>query len=158
LLAKWNDLPLSAAHQALRAFLFCLVWADGGRVCSLDAILDGTVGQPKPVPIWPLRLIQIQVAAIYLVTGLWKLNNVMWRDGSALHYVFENPQFRRFAVLASPSLDLWTTLATYGTLAWELSFAFLILHPRTRKWVLAIGVAVHLSLWMLLELGTFSWV
>ena len=35
LLAKWNDLPHSAAHQVLRSILFCLIWADCGRVWSV---------------------------------------------------------------------------------------------------------------------------
>jgi hypothetical protein len=160
LLAKWNDLPLSAAHQVLRTVLFCLVWADCGRVLSVDAWRHrraGSTRDDRPVLVWPLRLIQIQVALIYLVTALWKLNNAMWRDGSALHYVFENPQFRRFAWLASPALDLWTTAATYGTLAWELAFAFLVVHRRTRRWALGLGIVMHLGMWSALELGPFSW-
>jgi hypothetical protein len=161
LMAKWNDLPMSAAHQVLRAILFCLVWADCGRVLSIDAWLRSREPSNEvdlgPLPIWPLRLIQVQVALIYFVTALWKLNNVLWRDGSALHYVFENPQFRRFAALGSPGLDPWTTLATYATLGWELAFAFLVLHRRTRRWALISGTAMHLGMWGLLELGPFSW-
>ena len=68
------------------------------------------------------------------------------------------PQFRRFPPLASPALDSWTTLATYATLAWELSFAFLVLHPRTRRWALALGIVIHLGMWATLELGPFSWI
>ena len=163
LMASWNDLPLSAAHQVLRAVLFCLVWADCGRRWSLDAWLNRRSGPAdastqESVSIWPLRLLQIQVATVYLVTALWKVNNLMWRDGSALHYIFENPQFRRFPVFASPVWDSWMTLATYSTLAWEVSFAFLLLHPRTRRWTLALGVVIHLGMWATLELGPFSWI
>jgi hypothetical protein len=161
LIAHWNNLPLSAAHQVLRSMLFCLIWADCGRTYSVDAWLARgkrrTVDVEHRAPIWPLRLLQIQVAAIYLITGLWKLNNVLWRDGTALHYVLQNPQFRRFAVFASPALDPWTIWATYVALAWELSFAFLVFHRRTRRAILAIGVVMHLGLWAGLELGPFSW-
>lgn len=161
LMARWNDLPMSAAHQVLRAILFCLVWADCSRVLSIDAWLrtrrTSSDAGGRLVLVWPLRLIQIQVALIYFVTALWKLNNVLWRDGTALHYVFENPQFRRFAALGSPSLDPWTTVATYSTLGWELAFAFLVLHRRTRRWALIVGTVMHLGMWGLLELGPFSW-
>ena len=34
--ASWNPLPLSAAFEIYRAVLFCLIWADCGRVWSLD--------------------------------------------------------------------------------------------------------------------------
>ena len=164
LIARWNDLPLSAAHQVLRAVLFCLIWADCGAIWSVDSWLArrndvrGATTATQGTPIWPLQLLRIQVAAVYLVTALWKINNVAWQDGSALHYVFENPQFRRFAFLASPTLDAWTTGATYVTLAWELAFAFLVLHPRTRRWAIIVGILMHLGMWTALELGPFSWV
>jgi hypothetical protein len=161
LLARWNALPLSAAHQVLRCMLFCLIWADTGRVWSVDAWWGRRRGRPArsaPPLIWPQQLIRIQVAAIYLVTGLWKLNNVLWRDGSALHYVYENHQFRRFAMPESGWVDATTTLATYLTLAWELTFSFLVMHRRTRRVALALGVAIHLGMWLTLELGPFSWI
>ena len=160
LIAKWNNLPLSSAHQVLRSLLFCMLWVDCGQVWSVDAWLNrrkpSRHAAEQRVPIWPLRLIRLQVSAVYLISGLWKLDNVTWRDGSALHYVLENPQFRRFAFLASPALDSWTTLATYLTLAWELGFAFLVLHRRTRRWTLAVGIAIHLGMGAALELGPFS--
>jgi hypothetical protein len=156
--ARWNNLPLSSAHQVLRALIFCLIWADCGRVWSVDAWWRRRRGETGDglVPIWPLRLFQIQVAAVYLITGLWKLANASWRDGSALHYVLQNAQFGRFSALTAPALDPWTTLATYATLAWELAFAVLVSLPRTRRWVLLSGVCLHLAMWAFLEIGSFS--
>ena len=162
LLARWNALPLSAAHQILRTLLFCLIWADTGRVWSADAWLASRRGQPvnasAPSLIWPQQLIRIQIAAIYLVTGLWKLNNVLWRDGSALHYVLENNQFRRFSFPATAWVDALSTMTTYATLAWELGFVLLVFHSRARQWVLAVGIAIHLGMWVTLELGPFTWI
>jgi len=157
----WNPVPLSSAQQVLRNMLFCLVWADCGRVLSLDARLARrrrgrtALGAAALVPVWPLRLLQIQIAAVYLVTGLWKLANVTWRDGTALHYVLENNQFRRFPIETFP-LDGVLTLATYFTLFWELGFAFMLLHPWTRRSALVIGVALHVGMWATLEIGSFS--
>ena len=99
---SWNYLPLSGAHHAFQAVLFCLVWADCGAVWSVDAWLarrrDGHVGTVRPprYPIAPLRLIRVQVALIYLSSGLWKLFNPQWRDGSAVHYVLSNNVYHRF--------------------------------------------------------------
>jgi hypothetical protein len=45
---------------------------------------------------------------------------------------------------------------TYVTLAWELGFVLLILNRRTRVITLWCGVAMHLAMAALLELGTFS--
>jgi len=160
LIVYWNPVPLSAAQQVLRASIFCLIWADSGRVFSVDARIArrraaATPGAVAPVPVWPLRLLQVQVASIYFVSGLWKLANVTWRDGSALHYVFENNQFKRFPIAALP-IETLLTVATYATLFWELGFAFMLLHRRWRRWALAIGVAMHLGMWATLELGSFS--
>jgi Vitamin K-dependent gamma-carboxylase len=158
LMSWWNPLPMSGAHQVLRTLLFPLLFVDTGRVWSLDAWRRAGSVSPVPnagSPIWPLRLIQIQVCLIYLVTGLWKLMNAAWRDGSAMHYVLQNNQFTRFAV---PALGISTTLLTYSVVAWEIGFAFLVLHHVTRKWVLAIGVLMHLGMWLVLELGPFSWI
>ena len=161
MIVYWNPLPLSGAQQVLRAILFCLIWADSGSVFSLDARMarrgesateNATV---PPVPVWPLRLFQIQIAVIYFVTGLWKLANVTWRDGTAIHYVIENNQFARVPIEAFP-IEWLLTLATYGTMFWELGFAFMLLHPWTRRLALAIGVAVHVGMWATLELGSFS--
>ena len=157
-IARWNALPLSSAHQVFRALLFCLIWADCGQVLSVDAWWRRRhSGEPaQDAPVWPLRLFQVQIATIYLVTAIWKLCNASWQDGSALHYVLENAQFHRFPALAAPAFDAWTTMATYGTLAWELGFAAMICFPRTRRVALAVGVAAHLAMWALLEVGTFS--
>jgi hypothetical protein len=158
LMSWWNPLPMSAAHQVLRTLLFPLLFVDSGRAWSLDAWRRaGTNSSPAVAssPIWPLRLIQIQVCLIYLVTGLWKLMNAAWRDGTAMHYVLQNNQFTRFAV---PVLGLSTTFMTYSVVAWEIGFTFLVLHHVTRKWVLTIGVLMHLGMWLVLELGPFSWI
>lgn len=161
MIVYWNPLPLSGAQQVLRAILFCFIWADSGSVFSLDARMarrgETTTDNAAvpPVPVWPLRLFQIQIAVIYFVTGLWKLANVTWRDGTAIHYVIENNQFARVRIETLPIEGL-LTLATYATLFWELGFAFMLLHPWTRRLALAMGVAVHVGMWATLELGSFS--
>ena len=161
---SWNALPLSGAAQAYRSFLFCLLWVDTGEVWSLDSrvrrLSRGTQPgvAPRRLPIWPLRLIRFQVALIYVSSGLLKLADVSWRDGSALYYVMNGNEFRRFDLGIPATLDWVWTLGTYLTLAWELLFPVALVHPATRAIALAFGVAAHLTMWGLLELGIFSWV
>lgn len=161
--ASWNTLPLSAAAEAYRSFVFCLMWIDTGDVWSIESWYarsrtQETPRQPANQPIWPLRLIQFQLALIYLNSGLWKLLNVAWRDGSALYYVVSGNEFRRFALSVPPDLDWIWTIGTYATLGWELTFWLLVLHPWSRRVGLVFGVITHLSMWALLEVGTFSFV
>jgi hypothetical protein len=155
---SWNYLPLSGADAALKAILFCLVWADCGSVWSVDAWIARRRGDtPAPNPTYviaPLRLVRFQVALIYLNAGLWKLMNPYWRDGTAVHYVLESNVYHRFPFgLAVPEALVAAT--TYGTLLWELAFAPLVLFAPTRRVALTVGILVHLGMLLTIEIGPF---
>lgn len=157
----WNDLPMSGADAALRAFLFCLIWTDCGAVWSVDAwrARRGFEGARLRRPQWPviapLRLIRFQLALIYLSAGLWKLQSPLWRDGSALYYVLNSNVFRRFPYAVPTNVEWLTTLATYGTLFWELSFAPMVLFRSTRSLALFTGALIHLGMFATMEVGAF---
>lgn len=153
--ASWNPLPLSGAYQAHRVLLFCLIWADCGAVWSVDALARRGAAAIRQ-PIWPLRLFRFQVALLYVSSGLWKLQDVHWRDGSALHYVMSNVQFRRAPVDPPPWTAEALTFLTYLTLFWELLFPLLVLHRVSRRAALVLGVILHAGMWMTLELGPFA--
>lgn len=153
----WNRLPLSSAHQVVMVVLFCLIWTDTGRVWSLDARRRNrpAVGG---IPIWPLRLIRCQVSLIYLSTALWKLLHPVWRDGSAVYWALNLNTFHRFPWTLPVAAEPLVTLLGWSTLLFELSFPVLVWFRRTRVPTLILGVALHLGLWLTLELGPFSWV
>jgi hypothetical protein len=161
----WNRLPLSGAHVVVQMVLFFLVLTDCAAVWSIDAWLERRRGARAPDQasgpssvIAPLRLIRLQVALVYLSSGLWKLLDPHWRDGSAVHYVLNSNVYRRYPGSLPAGVDSVTTLITYAILAWELSFAFLILSARTRRIALIAGVLVHLGFLATIEIGPFSWV
>jgi len=160
--SAWNPLPLSGAHAAVVGVLFCLIWADCSSVWSLDALIAGRRAKASPsaitYPIAPLRLIQFQIALVYLSAGLWKLNNPLWRDGSALHYVLNNNVFRRLPMTFTPAWEILLTIGTYATLFWEIGFAFAVLFKPTRRFALISGIAVHLGMMAGLEVGLFPFV
>jgi hypothetical protein len=154
---SWNRLPLSGAYQVLLSLLFCLAFADCGGIWSVDSWWRRKRGRPNEahVSIWPLRLLRFQVCLIYFITGWWKLQNVHWRDGSALQYVLSNTQFRRLPFDPPLWAAEFLTLGTYLTLFWELLFPVLVLHRTTRMVALAIGVMLHVGMLLTMELGTF---
>jgi hypothetical protein len=154
----WNSLPLSSSHKVLTALLFCLMWADCGRVLSVDAwrgpvSVDGGV---RTSAVWPLRLLRIQVSLIYLSSGITKLFGGMWRDGTALHYVLQMNAFHRFPTPLPGGAAVALTMLTYATLVWEIGFVLLVANRRTRTATLWVGVLMHLAMAFMLELGTFS--
>jgi len=155
--SHWNSLPLTSGHTVLVAVLFALVWADCGGRPSLDARRRKPGGQGRQ-PVWPLRLIQVQLAVLYASSGLFKLLGSGWRDGSAIHFTTsQNVYGRILDVYTFPtSLDWMLTLLTYGTLFWEISFPLMMLNRVTRKAALLMGIGVHLGIWSLMEVGPFS--
>lgn len=158
----WNSLPLSSANHVIQVLLFCLIWTDCGAVWSIDAWLArrrrGHRATAPTSAIAPLRLMRFQIALIYLNTGLWKLFDPIWRDGSAVHYVLQENVFHRYQNLLPPSLDWTITVLTYTTLFWELGFAVLILLKPTRVFALLLGLGMHLGMLLTIEVGAFSYV
>jgi hypothetical protein len=173
---RWNPLPLTAGHGVLLALLFCLVWADCGARLSIDewrrrrapprvpgeggSFHSSSDHQGACQPIWPLRLIHVQVALIYVTSGLFKLFGGVWRDGSAVYYTTGQNVFGRiFHVYpVPPSFDWALTTLTYATVLWELGFPLLLLNRSTRRVALVTGVAMHLGIWATMEVGPFSFV
>lgn len=107
---------------------------------------------------WPVRAIQIQVALIYLVTGLAKLQTVPWQDGSAVYYAL---QVGSVTKTAPPELLLgqrWLLiLMTYGTLVIELSVPFILLAYRPlRGYAVAACVALHSGIDLLMSIRFFG--
>lgn len=155
----WNRLPMSGAHDVLTVMLFCLLWADCSGWPSVDTWRSGKDrSQSRRQAITPIRLMQIQVALIYMNSALWKLGGPTWRDGSTIHYVLNLNTYQRFPGTLPVALDPLMTLSTYLTLFWEMTFGLLLLNRWTRRAALAFGVALHVGLWVTMELGTFSWV
>lgn len=160
----WNHLPLSGAHSAIQAVVLCLVFADCGAVWSLDSWLARRRGANDRMlgvvtcPIAPLRLIRIQVAIIYLSSGLWKLFNDQWRDGSAVHYVLSSNVYQRFRFQFPTGLDWFTSLLTYAVLFWEISFPMMVMYRPTRRLAILVGVIMHLGMLTAIEIGPFGWV
>lgn len=152
---RWNDYPLSSAHQLLTVLLFCLIWTETGLVWSLDAKLAG----PKPartLPAWPLWLMRCQVALVYLSSGLHKLAYPMWRDGSAVHWALNLNAFHRFPSPLPVQLAPVEVLLTWGTLLFELTFWLLVIFRKTRPLAVIAGIGLHVGLFAALELGPFS--
>ena len=164
---RWNPLPTTGADNVLRALLFCLMWVDTGAVWSLDARrrrrsepsradLAGAPSSPPPRSvIAPLRLMRFQIALVYLSAGLHKLDNLAWRDGSAVHYVLSSNVHQRVPYFIPPGLEWLPTTATYITLLWELTFAILVLVPAGRVIALVAGILVHLGMFVFMEVGPF---
>ena len=154
-----NLVVLNSADTLLRLIGFYLSLAPAGAALSLDRwrrARDRFWEFPERAP-WALRLVQLQVSILYLFTVWLKVQGETWNAGTAVSYSLRITEVARFEVPAWISQSaLVSNLLTYGTLAVELALAVLIWNRRARPWVIAAGVALHLSIQATIMVGLFS--
>jgi hypothetical protein len=166
-----NPAVLYGGDLTGRILLFYLLLAPCGAAFSIDAhrrrralarerLARGeTPTRSGPVlgPGWPVRLLQIQIAITYLMTGFSKAQGTDYHDGTALGYALANPVYSRFHGIAAPlfvAMAPVLALLTHITLWWELAFAFMLPFRRLRTVALVIGLFVHGGIFVLM---TIEW-
>ena len=179
-----NHLFWEGTELVYRVFLVYLVLSRAGHAYSVDNWLrcrklrkqgrlsepglpgDGAGAPPssehpegleaiyRRIPVWPRRLMMLQLATIYLTTGLLKTGSV-WMHGDSLYYALNLDHFYRFPPQFTSSL-LGTTV--FRGLTWmvkvgQVGFAVVILGlvlrwaryqpplSRPRVWALRVAFA-----------------
>ncbi|MGH9183795.1 MAG: HTTM domain-containing protein [Acidimicrobiales bacterium] len=154
-----NPVVFNSADILLRLFGLYLVFAPAGVALSVDRWRrhrDRFWEFPLRAP-WAVRLMQVQLSAVYLFTVWLKLRGTTWNEGTAVSYAMRVGEVARFDV------PLWVTnwaplanLLTYTTLAIEVALALFVWNRRARPWVLGAGVLLHLSILLTVMVGLFS--
>jgi Vitamin K-dependent gamma-carboxylase len=114
-----------------------------------------------------LRLIQVHLCIVYLVSGLSKVPGPAWLNGTATwmtmaNYEFSpmsNPVYMALLHLLARHRLVWEAVMTggsYFTLAFEISFAFLIWNRHLRGAIIIGAVFLHLGIAICMGLTTFS--
>src|SRR2546428_5893714 len=158
---SWRDpLILDGSDLVFRLVPLWLAFTPAGDRWSIDALRRGVAPIARGWA-FPIRILELQIAWIYLATGLEKLAGIDWVQGTAAYYAlqlehtFARPWANGFAV--DPVLS---HLITWYTLAVELSFLPLAMLPfeRTRS-VAAFGAAaMQLGILLLMNVGNFPFV
>jgi hypothetical protein len=153
-----NISSASGADSLLTIIAFYMMLSPCGAAYSLDARRAarkrGTAADPLILP-WAQRLIQIQVALVYLNTALLKASGSTWQDGTALHYVLSNTEMGRFN-LGLPQFPLLINFLTYTALIVELAIPFLIWFRAARPWVILAGLGLHFSILFTVNIPIFG--
>jgi hypothetical protein len=173
----------NAGDEVRGILLFYLVLTPCGAVWSVDRWLSRRwQGRAEPVFIhpWALRLLFVQMTAIYFCNGLFKWDGEHWRSGSSLYYVLGDLTLARWSYAALPLPFALTRLLSWAVLVWEVSFPLLMLAPwlvggvgrlpfvphwlveplvTALRWLrilaLGFGALFHLGIWLALEIGLF---
>lgn len=157
--------------RLLVGVLWVLFLADSTQTLSVDARLrTGRWSDSTPVLAFPRWLVTFQLLVMYGSTGAQKLSADWWPAGrlSAVWYVLHTPVWARwldvdwpfaltqFATVATLVFELGAPLMGFWLLARELRPGSWVASPRLRTAFVACGLALHGTLWVLLELGPFS--
>jgi hypothetical protein len=154
---SWRDsLILDGSDFVFRLVPLCLAFTSAGDRWSIDALRRGASASSG----WalPIRILELQIAWIYLATGLEKLGGIDWIQGTAAYYAlqlahtFARPWAEAFAIdpVASHVIS-WYTIAV------ELSFLPLAMLPfRVTRTVAALSAAaMHVGILLLMNVGNF---
>jgi putative effector of murein hydrolase LrgA (UPF0299 family) len=155
-----NPWVLNSGDLLVQVLAFYMLFMPAGLAVSADRWLKDQRGlwDFPARPIWPLRLVQVQVSILYIAAVWAKVRGVTWNDGTAVSYAFRIEDIARFPVpgFVTDSLVL-VNLLTFGTLAVELSIGILVWNRVLRPWVLLLGVGLHLGIDYAVRVGFFSY-
>ena len=104
------------------------------------------------------RVAWLLMSVGYSYSGFTKLMSPSWRDGTALERVLANPLARPDGpgALLARAPDALLRAATFGALAFELSFVLLAMSRRLRPLAWGAMLAMHLGLILLIDFADLS--
>ena len=167
----YRNLTLAyGADSIATCLIFILCLAPIGRAMSLDRVRavraakrinlkDTPPAYTSPWACACTRLVQIQMAVLFFYSGIEKLKGDEWWSGDAVWLAFATHEFYNNAVLALVARQYWlVTVGTYATIVIEIAFPFLIWQRRTRPYLLADAIILHVMFAVLMGLVYFSFI
>ena len=171
-----NIYILTGADSLFRAFSFWLMFAPAGDYYSIDALRHRwrtylatgvpadlrASSEPRTAFALPLRMMQLQLVLIYLMTGYLKAISDIWRDGDALFYVLQLE-----SLLLPPGFwlrdlapDWLLTFFSQMVMVLELALPFMLLFPLWQPMLRAVGMfgglLLHGGIALALSIPDFS--
>ena len=155
-----NPMIVDGEDTVFRWFAFLMIFLPLDHVWSLARRITGKLSLATCEHAWGLRLIQIQIAAIYLSSVACKLCGETWRDGTALFFVARlDDYFGRFWVPDALFETSWSVQTmTWSVLAIELLVPLTIWFPRCRMPALLSALVMHLAIEYSMNLFLFQWI
>lgn len=104
-----------------------------------------------------ILMIRVQVAAVYFVSGISKLGQAEWANGTAMYYwllTFGGTPGWLVLFLSKP---IFVITMTWGAIALEVALALALVLPR-KKWppFLIVGIAFHILIALFFDLASFA--
>jgi hypothetical protein len=139
-------LYLSISHCGTRYSFDALRRGRGGSWGELQSV-NNTIAT---------RLIQLHLCIVYLFAGLGKLQGNLWWNGEAIWGAIASYEYQTLD-LTWLCQAMWLVNAlTYLTVAWEISYPFLVWPKLTRPIFLGMAVFVHIGIGLAMGMLTFG--
>lgn len=103
-----------------------------------------------------LRLMQVHLCVVYLFAGLAKLQGTSWWDGEAIWGAIASADYQSWDVTGLAGAMWFVNLVTLVSIAWEISYPFLIWNRALRPFYLTLAVVVHLGIGIFMSMITFG--
>ena len=128
-------------------FLVYTILADPGRRCSVDAWLARRRGGGSPTvgPVWPKRLLQINVCAMYAITGWARTDQPGWLAGSMVYDALTNLMWSRVDYDWNPWFT-WLAIPSWAVYVLEPCAPVLLWLPTVGPWCAVLLMAMHVGL------------
>jgi hypothetical protein len=155
---QWrNPLILDGSDLVFRFVPLWLMFTRAGDLYSIDARLSR-----HPVSgfgwAFPVRILELQIAWIYLATGIEKLAGTLWLNGTATYYALQlEHTFGRWWARPIAMQPFLMQLMSWGTIAVELGFLPLTIIPSRLTRILAVvgAAGLHTGILLLMNVGNF---
>jgi hypothetical protein len=160
-----------SSDELLANGLWLLVLADGTRTGSVYARWHaGRWSPPATAPRWARWMFLWQLVLMYTTTGWQKISAhwVPWGPADALWLILQQPTWQHADTAWLAPYAGWLRLGTRVAWLWEVSAPVVCVWAvgdaagvrSSRQWLrawAAVGVAFHLGVAALLDIGAFSW-
>lgn len=153
--------------SSLSSLLLILCLAPIGSTLSLDRVRRvrrakkanlAALPAPPSSP-WGFactRLIQIQMAILYLFSAIEKLRGDTWWSGDALWIALTNFEFTNIPIGWLAEHYWLVNLLSYAVLVIEMGYFFLIWGRATRPWFLVLALLLHFGIAVMMGLYFFA--
>lgn len=159
-LAHHNAMLWDGEDYTMRLLAFFMIFFPDSH-SLLDLVRGSQKRQPiRSWPMWPFRLVQIQMCLIYFSAGGLKWGGKAWAEGFAMYQVVHNDAL--YGLWFNPDWMFGYTnplkLLTRVTIVYELGIIPFFWFEKTRKMALVAAIGFHLSLDLTMNLNVFHWI
>jgi hypothetical protein len=160
---RTNPIINNSGDVLVRMMLFWMMFMPIGRAWSVDALLGRgraslrVAFSRSPISPFGLRLLQLQIATMYLSTFLYKIAGARWQSGEAFYTVSRLDTYARFIPVPLADSEWLLRGATWLALAIEAALGGLLLLPSVGWMIALLGIGFHLGMDLMINVPNFSW-